>query len=163
MLFKLREVVTEIDVEILEKDTLIANLTSSKMRFSVFYYPYKLLSPLNRYEIKPGLFCSMASIDDLEAMKAVALVQRGSAKDFVDLYYLLSHTNHSFLELSSLVREKYSLNEKYDYHLKTALVYFDDAERELESIWLVCEEEKVKRISEEDWLKMKNFFLRFVQ
>lgn len=121
MLFKLRELVQEVEVEILEKDTLIANLTPHKIRFSLFYYPYKLLSPLNKYEIKPGLICSLASINDLETMKAVALVQRGSAKDFVDLYYLLTQTKHSFQELSRLVREKYFLDEKYDYHLKSAL------------------------------------------
>jgi predicted nucleotidyltransferase component of viral defense system len=30
----------------------------------------------------------LASLEDIEAMKALALVQRGSAKDFVDLFYL---------------------------------------------------------------------------
>lgn len=163
MLFKLREIVQEVEVEILEKDSLIANLTKNKIRFSLFYYPYKLLSPLNRYEIKSGLTCSLASIDDLEAMKAVALVQRGSAKDFVDLYFLLSYTKHSFQELSRLVKEKYLLDEKYDYHLKTALVYFDDAERELEGIWLVAEDGKAKKISEKEWKEIKDFFFRFIQ
>lgn len=163
MLFQLRELVKKADVEILEKDTLIANLTPFKLKFSLFYYPYKMLSPLTTYEAKPGLSCFLASIDDIEAMKAVALVQRGSAKDFVDLYFLLSHTGHCFSDISRLVREKYSLDEKYDYHLKTAMVYFDDAERELEAIWLVGEDEKAKRILDKEWQDVKDFFLKLAR
>lgn len=84
-------------------------------------------------------------------MKAIALVQKGSAKDFVDLYYLLKETGHSFENLSLRAHKKYGLDEKYDYHLKTALVYFDDAERELDAIWLIGEKGRVGRISAKDW------------
>jgi hypothetical protein len=96
-------------------------------------------------------------------MKAVALVQRGSAKDFVDLYFILTKTHHSFRDLANLIQRKYSLDEKYNYHLKTALVYFDEAERDLEAIWLVDEKSEAKRISEEQWQMIKDFFIRFCQ
>jgi len=93
-------------------------------------------------------------------MKAIALVQRGSAKDFVDLYYLLKGSGHSFEDLSLKVIRKYGLDKEYDYHLKKALVYFDDAERELEAIWLVGEKGKARKISAEDWKEIKDFFIR---
>jgi len=163
MLFRLRDAIKEVDVEIFEKETFIANLTSSKLRFSLFYYPYKLIFSPNIYELRPGLFCPMASLQDIEAMKAVALVQRGSAKDFVDLYFILTKTHHSFRDLANLIQRKYSLDEKYNYHLKTALVYFDEAERDLEAIWLVDEKSEAKRISEEQWQMIKDFFIRFCQ
>ena len=162
-LFKIRELIKDTDVELLEKDTLIANLSPSRLRFSLFYLPYDLLLPLNPYELKPGLVCPLASCDDIEAMKAVALVQRGSAKDFIDLYRLLQHTGHSFLDLALRVHKKYLVDEKYDYHLKTAVVYFDDAERELDAIWFVGDGDAARNISDQDWGQIKDFFIRFCQ
>lgn len=161
LLFRIREFVKETTIEIIEKDTLILYLSPEKIRFSLYFLPYKLLSPLTSHELKPGLLIDLASLDDIEAMKAIALVQRGSAKDFVDLYYLLKDTGHSFEDLSSRVRQKYGLEKEYDYHLKKALVYFDDAERELEAIWLIKEKGRVRRISTEDWKIIKDFFLKF--
>ena len=162
-LFKIRELIKDTDVELLEKDTLIANLSPSRLRFSLFYLPYDLLLPLNPYKLKPGLVCPLASCDDIEAMKAVALVQRGSAKDFIDLYRLLQHTGHSFLDLALRVHKKYLVDEKYDYHLKTAMVYFDDAERELDAIWFVGDGDAARNISDQDWGQIKDFFIRFCQ
>lgn len=160
-LFRIRELIKDTDVELLEKDTLIANLSPSKLRFSLFYFPYDLLLPLTPHEVKPGIVCPLASYDDIEAMKAVALVQRGSAKDFIDLYSLLRHTGHSFLDLALRVHKKYLVDEKYDYHLKTAMVYFDDAERELDAIWLVGDGDEARNISDRDWGQLKDFFIRF--
>jgi len=161
LLFKIRELIKDVDVELLEKDTLIANLSPSKLRFSLFYLPYDLLLPLNLHELKPGAVCPLASYDDIEAMKAVALVQRGSAKDFIDLYSLLRHTGHSFQDLALRVQKKYLVDEKYDYHLKTAMVYFDDAERELGAIWLVGDGDAARNISDQDWGQLKDFFVGF--
>jgi len=163
LLFRLRESVEETDIEILEKDTLIAHISHEKLKFSLFHLPYDLLSPLRSYELKPGTICPVASFDDIEAMKAIALVQRGSAKDFVDLYHLLKHSGHSFFDLSRQVQKKYVVDKKYDYHLKTALVYFDDAERELDAIWLVGENGAARNISEKKWDDIKDFFMRFLQ
>ena len=103
----------------------------------------------------------MASFDDIEAMKALALVQRGSAKDFVDLFYLLKKTGHSFGDLSLLVQRKYDVDDRYNYHLKTAVVYYDDAEQELEAIMLVDELGGIRSISEKEWTEIKDFFVRF--
>lgn len=163
LLFKIRELIKDTDVEIFEKDTLIANLSPDKLRFSLFYFPYELLMPLRAHEIDRNHVCPLASCDDIEAMKAVALVQRGSAKDFIDLYKLLQHTGHSFIDLAVRVRKKYLLDEKYDYHLKTAMAYFDDAERELDAIWLVGDSDEARNISDRDWGRLKDFFVRFCQ
>lgn len=45
--------------------------------------------------------------------------------------------------------------------LKTAMFYFDDAERELDTIWLVGDGGTVRNISDEDWGNIKDFFVRF--
>jgi predicted nucleotidyltransferase component of viral defense system len=112
------------------------------------------------FGIESGIMASFASLDDIEAMKSLALVQRGSAKDFVDLFYLLKKTGHSFGELSLLGRRKYDVGEKYDYHLKTAMVYFDDAEKELAAIMIVDESGGIRSISEIEWKEIKGFFER---
>ena len=161
LVFKLRQAFGEVDPELMEKDTLILFLSPEKLKFSLFYLPYRLLSPLTAYEIRPGTAASLASLDDIEAMKALALVQRGSAKDFVDLYHLLIKAGHSIRELSLLVRRKYDLDEKYDYHLRTALAYFDDAERELDAIMLVDESGGIRGMAEKEWQEIKDFFVRF--
>lgn len=161
LVFRFRQEFGEVDLELLEKETLILFLSGEKLKFSLFYLPYKLLSPLVPHEIRPGLFCSSASLDDIEAMKTLALVQRGSAKDFVDLFYLLKRTGHSFTDLSLLVQRKYDVDKKYDYHLKTSMVYFDDAEPEVAAIMLANESGGVRSISEKEWTEIKEFFGRF--
>ncbi len=147
-------------MELMEKETLILFLSPEKLKLSLFYLPYKLLSPLTSYEIKPGIVAYFVSLDDIEAMKAIALVQRGSAKDFIDLFYLLEKSGHSFNDLSALVQRKYDVDEKYNYHLKTAMVYFDDAEEELGAIMLVDEAGGIRGISGKEWKEIKDFFVR---
>lgn len=161
LVFKLREEFGEVDLELMEKDTLILFLSSEKLKISLFYLPYRFLFPPKAYEIKPGIVASLASLDDIEAMKALALVQRGSAKDFVDLFYLLRQTGHTFGDLSLLVQRKYDVDDRYNYHLKTAMVYFSDAEKELEAIMLVDESGGIRSISEKEWREIKDFFVRF--
>jgi len=65
--------------------------------------------------------------------------------------------------LASFVKQKYHLEKKYEYHMKTAMVYFDDAERELDSIMLVQEEGHLHKLSETEWKEIKEFFGRFIQ
>ncbi len=103
----------------------------------------------------------MASLDDLEVMKALALAQRGSAKDFIDLFYLLKESSHSFSDLSRLVQLKFGVDKKYDYNLKTAMVYFDDAEAELESIIMIDKSGEFGPITEKEWQDIKDFFIEF--
>lgn len=161
ILFKFREEFGEADLELMEKETLILFLSPEKLKFALVHLPYKLLAPLTSYKIKPGIVASLASLDDIEAMKSLALVQRGSAKDFVDLFYLLKKSGHSFADLCLLVQRKYDVDQKYNYHLKTALVYFDDAEKELAAIMLVDKSGDIRPISEKEWKEIKDFFVRF--
>jgi predicted nucleotidyltransferase component of viral defense system len=160
-LFSARERFDQVDVEILERDTLILFLSGEKIKFSLFHLPYPLLSKLKFHPIKSNLDCPMASLEDIEAMKALALAQRGSAKDFVDLFYLLKKTQHSFGDLFSCVQRKYQVDEKYSYHLKTAMVYFFDAEQEIDAIVIIDGSGKIRKITVGEWENIKSFFERF--
>lgn len=161
--FKLREKFNAVDVEIMEKGSLIAFLSSEKIKFSLFVLPYHLLSSLNILELSEGITCAAASLDDIAAMKAIAISQRGSAKDFIDLYYIIKKTQIKFEDLSSFVQQKYQLEKKYEYHMKTAMMYFDDADREIDSIVLVRNENQFHQPSESEWKEIKEFFIRFIQ
>jgi len=163
LVFKLREEFGTADVEIMEKGTLIAFLSPDKIKFSLFTFPYSLLSSLKDFEVSEEVSCPAASLDDIAAMKSVAISQRGSAKDFVDLYYLLKQTQIKFEDLSSFVQRKYQLDRKYEYHMKTAMVYFDDAEQDIDSIVLVQDDGHFRTLLESDWKKIKEFFARFTQ
>jgi predicted nucleotidyltransferase component of viral defense system len=161
LLFKFREVFEKVNLGIMESETLVLFLSPDKIKVSLFYFPYKLLAPKVNYEIERGLFAPLASLEDIEAMKAVALVQRGSAKDFIDLFYLLRRSRHSLNDLFNLVKGKYDVEENYIYQLKTSLVYFDEAEKELDGIMLIEATGVTRQILEKEWQEIKNFFLRF--
>jgi predicted nucleotidyltransferase component of viral defense system len=161
--FKLREEFGTADVEIMEKESLIVFLSPEKIKFSVFTFPYHLLSSLKSLELSKGITCPAASLEDIAAMKAIAISQRGSAKDFIDLYYLLKHIQFKFEDLSSFVQQKYHLDKKYEYHIKTSMVYFDDAERELDSIVLVQDDGQFRQLSESEWMGIREFFGKFTQ
>lgn len=69
----------------------------------------------------------VASLDDLSAMKLSAIAQRGSRKDFVDLWAL--GTRHVRLPgMLELYRRKYDVPEMA--HLLYSLSFFDDADEE---------------------------------
>src|SRR3989304_10570105 len=135
-----------------ERDTLLANVDNIK--FSLFHYPYQLVKPLstNRdYDIK------LASPEDIAAMKTVAIVQRGIAKDFFDLRALMSSFKISLGDLIAAIHRKYKVSEEYTYQVKKSLVYFDDAENSLGDVTIVTEGQKM-RLDRKGWDEVKEFF-----
>lgn len=108
-----------IKVDRVTKDTFIC--TADGVSISLFYYPYEKLSPLVEFENT-----KLASIEDIAAMKMIAISMRGKRRDFIDAYYLL---------------QKFSLDEIIEFTLKKypsyqpmvilkGLIYFKDAEDE---------------------------------
>jgi len=109
--------------------------TISGIRVSFLEYRYTLLKPLVSW---PQFSCQIASMEDLACMKLSAIAQRGSKKDFVDIYALgLKHV--SLKEMIHLYQQKYSIKDIA--HVLYGLAYFDDADKErmpkmfLETYW----------------------------
>lgn len=96
----------------------------SGVRVSFLEYPYPLLQPAVAWE---DYGCLVASLDDLACMKLSALVQRGSKRDFIDLY-ALGREHKPLPELLELYRRKYAMEDTSN--LLYALTYLDDADRE---------------------------------
>ena len=93
------------------------------VKVSFLYYPYPLLRQLQKFH---GLH--IASIEDIAAMKAVAISQRGDKKDFFDMYEILK--TMSPRDLKNLFLEKFSEARINCYHILKSLFYFDDADQQ---------------------------------
>ena len=161
-LYRMKECFDEVAVELMGKDTIILYLGPEKLKFSLFYLPYGLLSRVHKMTINEGITCPLASLNDIAAMKAVAINQRGSIKDFVDLFFILRKTGLDFSDVASLVMEKYGLDQGYDYQLKTSFVYFDDAEEEIDQIIMLKNDKEQKELTRKEWENIKSFYLDYV-
>ncbi len=129
------------------KDTEIFLCNGVKLSF--FEYPYPLLLPIRRITVSGGKI-SLASDEDIACMKAVAVMQRGTKRDFYDLYFLMSEHKWDLRYLIELCRKKYG-DVFSKHHFLKAVVYFEDAEQDF------CEEAEVV------WEDIKEFFRKQVE
>lgn len=90
---------------------------------SVFYYPYPLLNALVDY---PPI--QLASLEDIAAMKVVALVQRARQRDFFDIYYLIGQLGID--RIIACAYRKYPWYEENNKIVLQALTYFEDADKD---------------------------------
>lgn len=97
---------------------LIINLNQVKVDFVKMSYPV-LFSPLEIEGVR------MLDIRDIAPMKLKAIAQRGSKKDFYDIYFLLDRL--SLAEILRLFSEKFKQHEVF--HIIKSLTYFEDAEK----------------------------------
>lgn len=95
------------------------------VQVSFFYYPYKMIREYVDCPEIPGL--KMASPDDIAAMKAVALGNRGAKKDFFDMYYILHLNGFSPLRIARNLYAKFGVDRDFSY-IAMGLNYFEDAE-----------------------------------
>ena len=57
LLFEARECFDQVDVEIMEKGSLIMFLSREKIKFSLFHLPYPLLSDFNIHQLTKSTYC----------------------------------------------------------------------------------------------------------
>jgi len=116
------------------------------VKFSLFYYPYPLLrKPISFKNI------SIADIADISAMKIAAISERGTKRDFVDLYFILQKITLN--EVFNFYDRKYQKLSSNSVHIKKSLVYFEDAEKD----------PTPKMIIPVSWGKVKTFFKKEVK
>lgn len=96
----------------------------SGVRVSFFEYHYPLLMPTTRW---PEINTTLASLPDLACMKLSAIVQRGSKKDFIDIF-ALEENGFSLKKMLSFYQKKFGIHDIG--HILYALSYFDDADKE---------------------------------
>lgn len=116
--------------------TLLGNF--NEVDFSLLLYNFPLINKLLTFG---GL--NLAGIEDIAAMKLSAISDRGTKRDFIDLYFLLQ--KFSLERLFEFYEQKYKKLEVNLYHLLKSLVYFADAE----------EEKMPQMLIKVDWKKIK--------
>lgn len=109
------------EVTLLSSSRTMRFLRVNNVKVDVVAYPYKWIDePVIEDEIM------LASIKDIAAMKISAITNRGTKKDFIDLYFLLQH--FSFQKVIELYKTKYP--DAIMFTTLKSLVYFEDAEPE---------------------------------
>jgi hypothetical protein len=122
------------------KDTIHAEIKNVKVSF--FYYPYKLLKPLNQIND-----ISIAHLEDILCMKINAIINRGSRKDFTDVYFIMKELSISPEKCIELFQTKYGRCNPLVIH--KAMTYFIDADKEPE----------LRMLKSVSWRDIKKFFI----
>ncbi|MCK4244227.1 MAG: nucleotidyl transferase AbiEii/AbiGii toxin family protein [Candidatus Omnitrophica bacterium] len=128
------------------RGTLISRI--KRVEVSLFHYPYLLLEPF--VESKN---LNLASLKDIAAMKLIAIIQRGTKRDFFDLYFLIR--NFGLEKIIELTQKKYPPFNPY--LALQALTYFEDAEKE------DLNERKIIFFKPVSWNKVKESFIKEVR
>jgi predicted nucleotidyltransferase component of viral defense system len=134
------------------KWTVWGNIGETK--FSMFYYDYPLLEPTVAFE---GL--QLSGLSDIAAMKIHAIEDRGTKRDFIDVYFLAK--TFSLLQMVDFYRKKYSISEDRMYMTLRALDYFEDAEKEtvMPRMLLPVDWEAVKKYFQKETKELANEIL----
>lgn len=90
-------------------------------KFSLFYYQYPLINKTIEFEGVPILDKA-----DIAAMKIHAMEDRGTKRDFIDLYFLAKE--FSLEEMLKFYDQKYGVLNGHLYSIIRSLDYFADAE-----------------------------------
>lgn len=116
----LRDILREVGrVEVSSVSKNINIFWINGVKVDMVNYPYPWLDlPI----VEDGV--RLASLNDIAAMKVSAIVNRGTKKDFIDLYTLLQH--FALDELLDMYSRKYSDGSLFI--VMKSLTYFDDAE-----------------------------------
>lgn len=95
------------------------------INISLFYYPYKLINPLVNFS-----FLKLAPLEDIAAMKIVAIVQRARQRDFFDLYCLMKKMG--LKKIITAAFQKYPWYEENSQIVLKALTFFEEADKDNE-------------------------------
>ena len=120
--------------------TIVGQLDNVK--FSLFHYPYPLIDQTIDF-----VGVHLASLADISAMKLVAITDRGTKKDYIDLYFLANRC-FSIENMFEYYDKKYHNFEVNKITLLKALQFFDDADGSEMPVMI----EKI------NWEEIKDFF-----
>jgi hypothetical protein len=143
LLFELSRL--ELPMKILDQSNSHLVATIDGVKFSLFNYPYPFKAEPVKYR---GLL--IAGVLDIASMKIIAISQRGTKRDFVDLYCILQQTPIG--SIAANMAERYGRERINSIHIGKSLVYFGDAESDYDPEYLTDREM--------DWEKIKYYFKR---
>ena len=110
------------------KSPRIQSFFVNDIKLDIVHYPYNWLS---EEIIEDNI--RLASIQDIAPMKLSAITNRGTKKDFVDVYLLLNYL--SLNEMLTLYSKKYP--QSSDFFVLRSLTYFEDADQNADPEMLI--------------------------
>ena len=125
-----------------EQQTKTMTGVFNNVKFSLFFYQYPLIRPAKVFSK-----IRLASSEDIAAMKLTAIGDRGTKKDFIDLYFMVNRL-FSLDKMLEFYEEKYHLLEVNKFTLLKSLQYFEEADLA----------EMPKMVVPIEWKKVKSFF-----
>lgn len=96
----------------------------SETKFSYFFYKYPLLEKTVFFE---GI--ELAGIRDIAAMKIHAIEDRGTKRDFIDLFFLTK--KFTLDDMLTFYQQKYACLNDHLYSIIRSLHYFIDADSDI--------------------------------
>ena len=118
------------------------------LKVSIFEYDYPFLEKATMYK---GV--RIAGILDIASMKVIAISQRGTKRDFIDLYFVLQYM--PFHKLAEHMVRRFGKERINPVHIGKSLVYFSDAESDPEPEYI--------KGGEVSWDTIKRFFRHHVK
>lgn len=115
----------------------------NEIKISLFKYDYPFQEKAILINEIP-----LASITDVASMKVITISQRGTKRDFVDLYFILQEM--PFHKLARHMVKRYSPPRINPIHIGKSLTYFFEADSEPEPVYT--------KGSDVPWEKIKKFF-----
>lgn len=140
VVLKQLEKLPEFKLDETSKWTILGNL--SKVKFSLFYYPYPLIKKISVFSQ-----VNIASLEDIAAMKIEAICSRGTKRDFIDLYFLIRN-KFPLNKILKFYDKKYHRLSNKIYHISRSLNYFADADSQ----------KSPKMLIPVSWEEIKKFF-----
>lgn len=132
-------------IEAEDEETLDGILDGVKVSF--FYHPYSQLYPFQEFD---GI--KIADERDIAAMKINAISNRGSKKDFIDIYFLAQ--KYTLPQLITFFEKKYSGINYNKLHILKSLTYFEEANDPMPKMLKPVEWEEVKKFIEKEAMKI---------
>lgn len=126
-----------------------------KTRFTIFFYDYPLL-----FRAREFLGINIVDLRDIAAMKIAAISDRGTKRDFVDLYFLLKNKVVTLAECLNLYDRKFRKLQQNKIHILKSLSYFVDAEAEkMPKMFQLVSWREIKKIFEQETRRLTKSLL----
>jgi hypothetical protein len=93
------------------------------VKVSIFRYKYPLLRPIQKIEETP-----IASLEDIAAMKLLAICQRSKKRDYVDIAALIDSHKISLTKMLDAFKRKYPSGDMGS--VLRAITYFEDVDKD---------------------------------
>jgi len=88
----------------------------------------------------------------------IAVNQCGACKDFIDLKFIMENTGLTLKVLLQDLSRKYTVGEEILFQLKKSLIYFEDAERDLNVNMYATDSGRFERLTDDTWRATKRYF-----